>query len=52
LFVNDLKVVLSPEDYAKAKQWRDDQTAKLIAEAEKKDRDMYEMLKKKFGGVE
>jgi hypothetical protein len=47
---NDLKVVLSPEDYAKAKQWREEQDAARMAEAERKERLQYEMLKQKFGG--
>ena len=47
---DDLKAVLSPEDYEKARQWRDEKTAMMMAEAEKKDRLQYEMLKQKFGG--
>ena len=49
---NDLKVVLNPEDYAKAKQRRDEKAATMMAEAEKEERALYEMLKQKFGGVE
>jgi hypothetical protein len=47
---DDLKAVLSPEDYAKAKQRRVERDARVMAEAEKKERLQYEMLKKKFGG--
>ena len=49
---NDLKAVLNLEDYAKAKQRRDEKAATMMAEAEKEERALYEMLKQKFGGVE
>ncbi len=47
---HDLKTVLSPEDYAKAKQWREEHDAVSMAETERKERLQYEMLKQKFGG--
>ncbi len=49
---NDLKVVLSPEDYAWTKQRREERDTMMMAEAERGERLQYEMLKKKFGGAE